>query len=239
MKIGVLGIGKLGLCFALNLERCGYEVLGIDISKEYVRQINAKTFFSYEPGVNELLSASKGFSASTQIEDVIKEEFEILFVMVATPSLSDGSYDDAQIERVIEDLFAFGKRATNKHLVIGCTVMPGYTDKLQERVAALNYTVSYNPEFISQGNILQDRIFCDQVLIGELNKEAGDLIQSIYLRMCKSKPTICRMKPISAEICKIATNCFLTTKISFANSIGDLATIVGADPDQILKRSRF
>ncbi len=234
MKIGILGAGRLGLCFALNLERCGYEVTGVDISEEYITALNRKTFFSHEPQVNELLHTAKNFKATTNIKEVLLDEFGLLFLMVATPSLSDGSYNHTQIERVAAELIKHGERKIKTHLVVGCTVMPGYCDELQKKVEKYNYAVSYNPEFIAQGNIIHDQVYPDQILIGEANLEIGNILEDVYKKMCKSNPMFCRMNRLSAEICKIATNCFLTTKISFANSVGDLAIKVGAEPEKIL-----
>ena len=88
--IGILGIGKLGLCFALNLERAGYQITGVDIHEDYVAAINGKTYYSYEPEVNELLQASRNFVATSHIQDVLTADIKLLFVMVATPSLPDG-----------------------------------------------------------------------------------------------------------------------------------------------------
>ncbi|HWB64501.1 MAG TPA: nucleotide sugar dehydrogenase [Chitinophagales bacterium] len=235
MKIGVLGIGRLGICFALNLERTGYTVCGVDIAEAYVESINNKTLQSPEPEVETLLKGSKNLTATTHIGEVLTNEFPLLFVMVATPSLPDGSYDHSQIERITGALINSGKRGGKPvHVVIGCTVMPGFCDELQKTLAPYNYLVSYNPEFIAQGSIIKDQLYCDQVLIGEANTEAGDLIESVYKKLCKSKPLVCRMNRLSAEICKLATNCFLTTKIAFANAIGDLATVSGAEPEKIL-----
>lgn len=234
MKIGILGVGKLGLCFALNLERAGHEVLGIDVSEAYVKQLNDKSFFSYEPQVSTLLQQSTNFKASTHISDILTDTYGLLFVMVATPSVPGGGYDHHQIERVAGALINFGKRQKPIHLVIGCTVMPGYCDELQKQLQDYNYLVSYNPEFIAQGNIIEDQLYPDQILIGEANGEAGDVLEVVYQSLCKSTPAVCRMSRVSAEIAKLATNCFLTTKISFANSIGDLATKAGAEPDKIL-----
>ncbi len=234
MKIGILGVGKLGLCFALNIEQKGFQVVGIDTNESYVNQLNNKSFYSFEPNVNELLSASKNFTASTDIKSALGKDINILFVMVATPSESDGSYNHAQIERVAEQLVNFGRREHTTHLVIGCTTMPGYCDSLARKLESFNYTVNYNPEFIAQGNIIENQKNPDQVLIGEANEEAGNAIVEVYEKMCENKPVYCRMSRLSAEIAKIATNCFLTTKISFANSIGDLSKKVGAEPEKIL-----
>jgi UDPglucose 6-dehydrogenase len=232
--IGVIGIGKLGICFALSAERKNYRVFGVDVSQSYVDQINNKSLVSNEPSVTEYLQQAKNFEASTKLKDLVREDLTLLFVFVATPSLPDGSYDHSQIEKISDELITFEKRAQTVHLVIGCTTMPKYCDKLAEKLAPYNYTVSYNPEFIAQGNIIKDQQYPDQVLIGEANEEAGDKIQTLYTALCENSPTFCRMDRTSAEICKIATNCFLTTKISFANSIGDLAIQTGADKDKIL-----
>ena len=234
-KIGIIGTGKLGLCFALNLEKAGYKVYGVDVSEEYVNLLNTKKFNSPEPGVNELLLESTSFSATTDIGVVLTENIEDVFITVATPSLPDGTYNHAYIEKVTDELIAFGKRNKTIHLYIGCTTMPGYCDLLAEKMQPYGYTVSYNPEFIAQGNIIHDQQYPDQILIGEANETAGERLSAIYTEMVKNKPVYCRMNRLSAEITKLATNCFLTTKISFANSIGDLAIKSGADYEKILK----
>lgn len=234
-KIGVLGIGKLGICWALALEKAGYDIIGVDISEDYVRAVNDKTLVSHEPQVAEFLAESRNFRATTDFDEIIADDIRIISLMVATPTADDHTYDHSQVENVVGQLIERGKSPVAKHLIIGCTTMPGYCDELTERLTPYNYTVSYNPEFIAQGRIMHDLRNPDQVLIGEANAEAGALIEEIYHRFCQNKPSIHRMKPLSAEICKLATNCFLTTKISFANSIGDLAIKTGAEPDKILK----
>ena len=130
---------------------------------------------------------------------------------------------------------ALGKSEKQRHIYVGCTTMPGYCSVLAQKLNDFGYTVSYNPEFIAQGSIINDQQYPDQVLIGEPSTAVGDRLQSIYEQFVKSRPVFCRMDPLSAEITKLATNCFLTTKISFANSIGDLAQTAGADVDSILK----
>lgn len=243
--IAILGIGKLGLCFALNLERAGYSVIGVDVSEDYVRQINDKTFYSHEPLVNEYLAVSKKFIATTDIDLVINSRCRLIFIVVATPSTPEGGYNHYQIERIAEELMqrnisskpkeTKSNKSYQKHIVVMCTTMPGYTDTLAERLSPYQYTVSYNPEFIAQGSIMHNQVNPDQVLIGEHNDEVGEIIKGVYKRMCRNKPVFCRMTRLSAEICKLATNCFLTTKISFANAIGDLAVQVGAEPEKILE----
>ena len=233
-NVSVIGIGKLGLCFALTLEKAGYRVLGVDVNSKYVDQINNKTFISVEPNVNEYLEKSNNFRATTSLEEAINFS-DILFVLVATPSLSNGKYNHEALDSVAKQLMELPKPISKKQFIIGCTVMPKYTDELAKKLSFYNYDISYNPEFIAQGSIINDQLKPDMILIGEANKESGDIIEQIYRDMCINKPCIERMTPLSAEITKIALNCFLTTKISFANMIGDIAVQSGADYEVILR----
>lgn len=232
--IGVVGIGKLGLCFALNLDLEGFEVEAYDLDAERVGKVNARTLRSPEPQVEELLRDAKRIRATSDLDAFLATGVQLVFVVVATPSLPDGRYDHRQLEALVADLEARQAAAAGLHLVVMCTTMPGFCDGLAERLEPLGVTLSYNPEFIAQGTVIHDQQNPDQILIGEASPEAGDAIEAVYRRICKSAPAYCRMSRLSAEIAKIATNCFLTTKISFANSIGDLASRVGAEPAKIL-----
>jgi nucleotide sugar dehydrogenase len=232
-KISIIGIGKLGLCFALTLEKAGYSILGADISETYVKEINNKTFNSSEQNVNNLLYKSKNFTATTSLIDTINYS-NVLFVVVATPSLNNGRYDHSQIDSLVKKIKKFGKQKETKHFIICCTTMPQYCDSIQKELEEYNYVVSYNPEFIAQGTILKNQEKPDMVLIGEGNKEAGDILEEIYKNHTSNNPEIHRMSRTEAEICKISLNCFLTTKIAFANMVGDIAVKSDCDPDKIL-----
>lgn len=235
-RVAIIGVGKLGLCFALNLERSGFKVWGIERDAEYVSALNHRTFTSSEPQVNELLASATQISFSTDMRCIVDESITDIFIMVATPSLPDGSYDHTQVDRVMDHLVQVQKsgQKIERNIYIGCTTMPGYCKQLAQQVEEFGLLVNYNPEFIAQGSIVRDQLYPDQVLIGEANTRCGDRLQYLYSKVVKNSPTYCRMDTLSAEITKLATNCFLTTKISFANSIGDLAVRSGADPDRIL-----
>jgi UDPglucose 6-dehydrogenase len=232
-SISVIGVGKLGLCFALNLEKVGYRVDGYDINKDYLNSLQNKTFISEEPGVTELLKNSSNLHLYDELEKVLNNN--LIFIIVHTPSLPNGKYDHQYIESLKEKLISLGAQKTTKHLVINCTTFPGYCDELQKDLKDYNYTVSYNPEFIAQGSILRDQVNADTVLIGEATPTVGNLIENIYRDHCISNPRICRMDRLSAEITKLSLNCFLTTKISFANMIGDISNKVGGETDKILE----
>lgn len=232
-NISIIGVGKLGLCLGLNLEKVGYNVLGVDIFESYVNSLNNKTFVSPEPFVNEYLRQSKNIEFTTEIKKSL--ENDIIFIVVNTPSTYDYKYDHKNIDDIAEKLISFGKQKRRKDLIINCTTFPGYSDELQERLKPYNYFVSYNPEFIAQGSIIMDQQNCDNVLIGEADVQAGDLIQKLYSDFCVKNPEFNRMTRTEAEITKISVNCFLTTKISYANMIGDIALRYESNPDTILK----
>lgn len=234
-RITVIGIGRLGLCTALCFEKAGYSVMGVDVNQPYVDSINNKTLQSSEPFLQEYLAASKNFIATTSLDEGLQFS-DIYFVVIDTPSASTPeAYDHSKLSKL---LFEINKRKVhNKHLVISCTIFPGY---IQQKATYLlrdciNTTISYNPEFIAQGAIIQGLQNADMVLIGEGSAQAGDMIEKIHHTVTNSRAQICRMSPASAEITKLALNCFITTKIAYANAIGDIADKTpGADKYAIL-----
>ena len=220
MKIGVIGAGRLGICFALLCERAGYDVLVSDIREDYVNDLNAKKISTNEPEVEDLLRISKNFRATTNNKEVI-EECDLIYTLVATPSLEDGSYDVSAVWDVVEDLKDVTKK---KYFVVGCTTNPGDCDAFQKYLPR-NVHVMYNPEFIAQGSIISDLKQADMVLLGvdpTLEDHVVKDIKTLYKKIQTTRAIVSVMSPKSAEITKIAVNCFLTTKISYANMLGDV-----------------
>jgi nucleotide sugar dehydrogenase len=232
--LSVIGIGRLGLCFCLTLERAGYKVVGHDILEEYVDKINNRDFFSHEPGVNEMLARAKNFLATSDISAAVKHA-NIIFVTVASFSEPDGRYDVSQVDSVVNSLISLGKQKNRKHLVVCTNVNPGYSDTVYERLADFNWDVSFNPETIAQGTILKNQSEPDCVYIGSDTPELASQIEAVYTRACDNSPSIHCMDRLSAELTKVSLNCYLTCKISFANMVGDLALKIGADPAKVLE----
>jgi len=234
-NISVIGIGRLGICTALCFEKAGYNVLGVDIFPSYIDAVNNKTLKSPEPSAEKYLKESKNFRATISL-DAALEFSDMLFIVIATPSTPEKeAYDHSALGRLLSEINK--RKVKNKHIVICCTVFPGYIRNVARLLIqnCENTTISYNPEFIAQGNIVKWFSNPDMVLIGEGSQEAGDRLEEIYRRTCINAPRICRMNPESAEITKLAINCFITTKIAYANMIGDIADRTpGADKFDIL-----
>lgn len=229
-KLGLIGVGKLGLSFALLAEQKGYGVLGCDTRMDYVQSLNNKTFTTTEPHINEYLQNSQTFMATTDLGAVVLYA-DILYCFVATPSLPDGSYDHSAIDRIVnnlQELHVKGFNMEEKYLVIGCTTMPGYCESIAKRLSATGISVCYNPEFIAQGDIINGLKTADMVLIG-CDKGAHYVLSDIYTRIMNIAPDIRIMSTTAAELTKISINCFLTMKIAYANMIGEIAINSGVE----------
>ena len=243
MKIGLIGAGRLGLCLALLIEDIGYDVLASDIRPDYVNDLNEKKYNGSEPDVNHYLEKANNIHFTTDNIRVISE-CDIIFTLVATPSLEDGSYDVSSVWKVVEDFKTAAKETEvfNKSLVIGCTTNPGDCDQIYEELSlnpdTFGVNVFYNPEFIAQGTIIKDLQNADTVLIcGEkyINEHKHvTVLKKIYKQIqfgYNFNPSIHYMSAKAGEIVKIAINTFLTTKISYANTIGQVLALSDLDDE--------
>ena len=230
MKIGVIGAGRLGICLALLLEQAGYEVIASDIREDYVKGLNERKIVTNEPGIQELLSKATKLTATTDNFKVIMD-CDIIFTLVATPSLPDGSYDVSSVWQVVQDIKNSDFSVSGKTLVVGCTTNPGDCDDFQKQLEDCGVDVFYNPEFIAQGSIIRDLQRADMVLIGGKRNEIYDELCELYNRIQVTQPRISIMSPKAAEIVKLAVNCFLTTKISYANMVGEVLTLSGLEDE--------
>jgi UDPglucose 6-dehydrogenase len=221
-NITVIGIGKLGLGFALLLEKSGYNVLGVDIFQDYVNRINEKNIHFDEPEYNNLLQKSENLKATTSLQDGLNHS-NIIFIIVQTPN-GGGSrfYDHSILSNLLEKINKL--KPENKHFIIGCTVMPNYIQNVGKQLIhqCQNTTLSYNPEFVAQGDIVRGFENPDIILVGTESEELKVVLKEVYDKMTINQPKFCFMKPTEAEIVKISLNGFITTKISFANMISDL-----------------
>ena len=224
MKIGLIGAGRLGICLALLIERAGFDVIASDVREDYVERLQNKVIFTNEPHVQDYLSQSENIEFTTDNQKLI-DESDIIFTLVQTPSLEDGSYDVSAVWKVVQDLQ--NSNTKGKSFVVGCTTNPGDCDEFQKM---LDMDVYYNPEFIAQGSIIKDLQNADMVLLGGKGKHLDALKELYYLIQFGFKDAnVHTMSAKAAELTKIAVNCFLTTKISYANMIGEVLALSKLD----------
>ena len=235
MKIGLIGAGRLGICLALLIEQEGYHVIASDVREDYIKDLQNKKINSTEPQVQELLEHSINLEFTTDNRKVIRES-DIIFTLVQTPSLEDGSYDVSAVWKVVEDIKQEMSSIANypKSFVVGCTTNPGDCDKFKEALPE-SVDVYYNPEFIAQGSIVDDLRHADMVLLGGEGQHSGAL-EMIYYQIQNGfkAANVSTMSTRAAELTKIAVNCFLTTKITYANQVGQVMIRDGME-DEITK----
>jgi len=227
MKIGIIGAGRLGICFALLCEEAGYDVVVSDIREDYVNSLNNREIITNEPEVSNLLKTAKNFRATTDNKELINE-CDLIYTLVATPSLPDGSYNVSSVWDVVKCFEGVTKK---KYFVVGCTTNPGDCDSFKKQLPN-NIKIFYNPEFIAQGSIIKDLRTADMVLLGnDVFDESVDTviedIKKLYQKIQTTRAVVCTMSNTAAEVTKIAVNCFLTTKISYANMLGDVLRQAG------------
>jgi nucleotide sugar dehydrogenase len=230
MKVGVIGAGRLGICFSLLLEKAGYEVVSSDVREDYIKDLQEKNINTNEPEVQQLLSKSTNIKFKSGNLEVI-EECDILYTLVATPSLPDGSYDVSAVWRVISDIQQSKINVNGKAFVVGCTTNPGDCELFQKELEPYSVEVFYNPEFIAQGSIIKDLQNADMVLVGGPVGNMRFYIEEIYNKIQINQPKVYFMSTTAAELVKLAVNCFLTTKISYANMVGEVMTLAGLEEE--------
>ena len=229
MKIGLIGAGRLGICFALLMEKAGYEVIVSDCRDDYVIGLNNRIINTNEPQVAEMLDDAKNFNAVLDNVEVIKQ-CDIIYTLVATPSLPDGSYDVSAVWQVVNDFQDCPFSTNGKTLVVGCTTNPGDCELFQTQLNSYGVDVYYNPEFIAQGSIVKDLQYADMVLIGGEGQHL-EVIKEIYNKIQVTEPKVYTMSTTAAELVKLAVNCFLTTKITYANMVGEVMTLAGLETE--------
>ena len=180
-----------------------------------------------------MLSTSRLQIAETE-EDIIKQ-CDVIFILIQTPSKAEGDYDHSFIDSFVNKCVEYGILESKKTLVISSTVMPEYTDSVYNRLKDYNYDVCYNPTFIAQGSIIDNLIQPNLVLIGSHSEDAANIIKGIHEKIIKNNSTFHTMTPLEAEITKMTINCFITSKIAFANMIGDLLKSKNIEPFAVLK----
>ena len=241
--ISVIGLGKLGLCSAACFAYRGFKVIGVDIDIEKVNKINKGISPIEETGLDQMLKKTRdNLLATVDYNEAIRNS-EVTFIVVATPSLADGSFSNDYLEKSLHKVGVALKNKKGYHLVVvTSTVMPGTVEtvakyileKVSGKTCGKDFGVAYNPEFIALGSVIHDFLNPDFLLIGEMSEIDGDILEGIYRIACENKPRFARMSLLNAEITKISLNCYITTKITFANSIAAICEKVkGADANVI------
>jgi UDPglucose 6-dehydrogenase len=244
-RLSVIGLGKLGSPLAAVMAKKGFEVIGLDSNDKFVNALNAGLAPVSEPRLQEFIDESKGrLRATSDYRDAVLNS-DISFIIVPTPSGSDGFFTNKYVIAAVEAIGAALRDKPDYHLVVvTSTVMPGSTggeirevlERASGRRVGDDVGLCYNPEFIALGSVIDDLLAPDFILIGESDERAGKLLGDVYDQSCDNSPPVRRMNFINAELCKISVNTFVTTKISYANMLADMCdNLEGADVDVLTR----
>jgi UDPglucose 6-dehydrogenase len=249
-RLSVFGLGKLGAPLAAVLASKGHEVIGVDIDSSAVAAVNAGRAPVRETDLQNCIGRAAGrLSASGDGEAAVLRS-DISFVIVPTPTDAGGRFSTRFTDAVAQSIgTALTKKKPTRHVVVlTSTVMPQYTverfipilETCSGMTCGRDFGVCYNPEFIALGTAIRDMLRPDFILIGESDSCSGDALAGIYRQICENNPAILRMNILNAELTKLAVNNYVTTKISFANTVAQICEqIPGADADVVLRAIGF
>lgn len=241
--ISIIGLGKLGASMAAAMADRGFHVIGVDVSKAAVDNLNAGKAPVQETNLQDYMERNRTrLSATLSHRDAIMQS-DITFVIVPTPSDKNGAFS---IKYAATAFAAIGKVLKEKKgyhtVVLTSTVLPGSTrygllsvlERESGKVCGKDFGLCYSPEFIALGSVIHDFLNPDFLLVGEFDKKSGEILESYYKKIMENKPPCKRMSIENAELAKISLNSYVTMKITFANILTELCEkLPGGDVDVV------
>ena len=237
MKLCIVGTGYVGLVTGTCLAEMGNDVVCVDIDHAKIAMLQEKKVPIYEPGLQELLdrNVDQGrLTFSTDLAEAAARSL-LLFIAVGTPEGEDGSAD---LQHVLAVASAVGRAISEYRIVVTKSTVPVGTAELvreaiqrelDQRGVDLEFDVVSNPEFLKEGNAVQDCLKPDRIVVGTDNVRTAELLKELYAPFTRTNHPVIVMDVRSAEMTKYAANAMLATKISFINEIANLCEKVGAD----------
>jgi UDPglucose 6-dehydrogenase len=237
MNVCIVGSGYVGLVSAACFAEMGNDVVCVDANPAVVETLRAGGVHIYEPGLKPLVernAADGRLTFTTSLTEGLTKA-EVVFVCVGTPPLADGSCDLSYVRQVAAEI---GRSIEGYVIVINKSTVPvGTADMVREIIAAElarrgvehPFDVVSNPEFLKEGDAVQDFMKPDRVIVGTDSERAARSLELLYAPYARSRDKLIRMSVRSAEMTKYTANAMLATKISFINEIANICERVGAD----------
>jgi len=241
MNLAVIGSGYVGLVTGTCFAEMGSNVICVDNDEEKIRILKQGKIPIYEPGLEEMLvrnSKEGRLTFTTNLKDAVERSL-LCFIAVGTPPDEDGSADLSHVLSVARDIAHY---MNDYKIVIDKSTVPvgtadlvreEMTEVLKERRVNLEFDVVSNPEFLKEGNALDDFMKPDRIVVGTDNIRVAELMKVLYAPFNRSNDRVLIMSIRSAEMTKYAANAMLATKISFINEIARLCELTGADISEV------
>lgn len=237
MNVCIVGTGYVGLVAAACYAEMGNDVYCIDVNLDIIKSLQNGRIHIYEPGLEPLVrrNAAEGrLKFSTDLSEGLEDAL-FVFNSVGTPSQTDGSCDLSYVRQVARQI---GQTITDYKIIVNKSTVPvGTADmvrgiieqELEKRQLKLEFDVVSNPEFLKEGDAVNDFMKPDRVIVGTDNVRTAKLLETLYAPFARSRDKMIVMGIRSAEMTKYAANCMLATKISFMNEVANICEKVGAD----------
>lgn len=243
MKIAIVGTGYVGLVTGTCFSEMGVDVTCVDVQTEKIENLKKGIIPIYEPGLEDMVH--RNYQAgrlkfSTDLAECL-DEVEVVFSAVGTPPDEDGSAD---LKYVLEVARTIGRNIHKYVLVVTKSTVPVGTaqkvkaairEELDKRGVEVEFDVASNPEFLKEGNAVDDFMKPDRVVVGVESDRAKSLMERLYKPFMMNNYRLIFTDIPSAEMIKYAANSMLATRISFMNDIANLCELVGADVNMVRK----
>ena len=243
MNIAIVGTGYVGLVTGTCFAEMGVNVTCVDVMEEKIESLKKGIIPIYEPGLEDMVH--RNFQAgrlrfTTDLAEVL-DEVEVVFSAVGTPPDEDGSAD---LKYVLEVAHTIGRGINKYILVVTKSTVPVGTarkvkaviqEELDKRGVEVGFDVASNPEFLKEGNAVDDFMKPDRVVVGVESEQARRLMEKLYKPFMMNNYRLIFTDIPSAEMIKYAANSMLATRISFMNDIANLCELVGADVNMVRK----
>ena len=243
MKIAIIGTGYVGLVSGACFAEMGVDVTCVDVNKQKIDNLLKGIIPIYEPGLEDMVQRNmkaERLHFTTRLDDIL-DEVQVIFSAVGTPPNEDGSAD---LKYVLQVAAEVGQKMNNYVLLVTKSTVPVGTARLvkqtilsqqDKRGVKIPFDVASNPEFLKEGDAINDFMSPDRVVVGTESERAKELLTKLYRPFLLNNFRVIFMDIPSAEMTKYAANSMLATSISFMNDIANLCEIVGADINLVRK----
>jgi len=242
MRVTVVGSGYVGLVTGTCFADMGNDVWCVDIDERKIENLKKGIIPIYEPGLDEMVkrnSEEGRLRFTTDLKEAI-DGCLFVYIAVGTPPGEDGSAD---LQHVLAVARAIGRGMEKYVIVVNKSTVPvGTADRVRAAIreelekrgkGELEFDVVSNPEFLKEGNAIEDFLKADRVIIGTDNVRTAELVRELYDPFQRKGERIIVMDIRSAELTKYAANAMLATRISFMNEVAALCEACGADIEKV------